>query len=729
MSDFIDFEVVSSDDEEDSGASFSHCGPDGAWTPYPRSQCATIDRAMAKRPAGGAVQLSRHLPFEIRWGAEAVSARMPQPPRSRMIQVNARSQNTRVVRRDPTPRDELAELMGRRELSPRSVGRVKRLMSQQSGGASADAPRTPGRDDDDDYRLRRKAELRRLVEKKQLNAAEKLRVQHLSAYLGGKLSFCPGDERARREGWPALRGSAARRTRGPLGWSREATRWFVLGRADGEPGGAELDWTLRWFDDEAAFARGDAPRGAASLRHGDAELRGEGADIEVRVSGGDGFALGFDDGADRTRWWRALATTIARTRQLVDDGGAPLRAGAAKRDGDDAPSALEAAGAAVYGSLFGVEPRAPRRRERALSVDGGDRGRAGEAKEAYQQVVKLIIRPPRASYGPADLGPSKFMFPRRFLEPGVVGVERVDFSVTNKFDYALQVSHWRPEHRPPKQTPCILYLHGNASCRVEALQVLKLALELGASLCAVDCGGSGLSDGEFVSLGYYERHDALAVLDELRAAELCDGNVALWGRSMGAVAAILAASTLDPLVSCVVADSPFSSLPDLCHDLLDKHVKTGLLVDAAIEVVSASVAYRAGFNVRDVDAEDAIPACVCPVCLVHGDEDTFVRVDHSRRLLAAATAAPETKFVPHAGGKHDSRRPDAVLSAAAAFLLRHLRREAGGAKAERELASCLAVYETPISAPPWAGASAFTSGATAKRQSQVKGALGRAFRF
>ena len=82
MSDFIDFEVVSSDDEEDSGASFSHCGPDGAWTPYPRSQCATIDRAMAKRPAGGAVQLSRHLPFEIRWGAEAVSARMPQPPRS-----------------------------------------------------------------------------------------------------------------------------------------------------------------------------------------------------------------------------------------------------------------------------------------------------------------------------------------------------------------------------------------------------------------------------------------------------------------------------------------------------------------------------------------------------------------------------------------------------------------------------------------------------------------------
>ena len=53
-------------------------------------------------------------------------------------------------------------------------------------------------------------------------------------------------------------------------------------------------------------------------------------------------------------------------------------------------------------------------------------------------------------------------------------------------------------------------------------------------------------------------------------------------RSMGAATALLTAATLDPLIACVVADSPFSSLPALCHDLLDAHVGHGLVVDAAV---------------------------------------------------------------------------------------------------------------------------------------------------
>ena len=40
------------------------------------------------------------IPFEVRWGDEAVSAKLPHPPPEGIIQVNVRSQNTRVVRRD-----------------------------------------------------------------------------------------------------------------------------------------------------------------------------------------------------------------------------------------------------------------------------------------------------------------------------------------------------------------------------------------------------------------------------------------------------------------------------------------------------------------------------------------------------------------------------------------------------------------------------------------------------
>lgn len=52
-----------------------------------------------------------------------------------------------------------------------------------------------------------------------------------------------------------------------------------------------------------------------------------------------------------------------------------------------------------------------------------------------------------------------------------------------------------------------MYMHGNSSARVEALPQLSLALTLGATLVAFDFAGSGKSEGEHVSLGYYERDD------------------------------------------------------------------------------------------------------------------------------------------------------------------------------------------------------------------------------
>lgn len=55
--------------------------------------------------------------------------------------------------------------------------------------------------------------------------------------------------------------------------------------------------------------------------------------------------------------------------------------------------------------------------------------------------------------------------------------------------------------------PCVVYMHGNSSARVEALPQLSLALSLGATLVSFDFAGSGKSGGEHVSLGYYERDD------------------------------------------------------------------------------------------------------------------------------------------------------------------------------------------------------------------------------
>jgi hypothetical protein len=50
-------------------------------------------------------------------------------------------------------------------------------------------------------------------------------------------------------------------------------------------------------------------------------------------------------------------------------------------------------------------------------------------------------------------------------------------------------------------------MHGNSSARVEALSQLSLVLSLGATMVSFDFCGSGLSDGEYVSLGAFEKED------------------------------------------------------------------------------------------------------------------------------------------------------------------------------------------------------------------------------
>ena len=81
------------------------------------------------------------------------------------------------------------------------------------------------------------------------------------------------------------------------------------------------------------------------------------------------------------------------------------------------------------------------------------------------------------------------------------------------------------------------------------------------SLFCFDFSGSGLSDGEYISLGFYEREDLKVVIEYLRNSDKVT-TVGLWGRSMGAVTALMHANR-DHSIAGLVLDSPFTSLPKL----------------------------------------------------------------------------------------------------------------------------------------------------------------------
>ncbi len=139
---------------------------------------------------------------------------------------------------------------------------------------------------------------------------------------------------------------------------------------------------------------------------------------------------------------------------------------------------------------------------------------------------------------------------------------------------------WEPVERPNDVLPCVIYMHGNSSGRVEAIPQLALVLSLGATLVAFDFAGSGHSEGDYVSLGFFEKDDLDSVIEYLRNSGKIS-TIALWGRSMGAATALLHGER-DPSIAGMVLDSSFTSLHKLAEEMVERGKEHGVNVPSFV---------------------------------------------------------------------------------------------------------------------------------------------------
>ncbi|RJO71296.1 MAG: alpha/beta hydrolase [Myxococcales bacterium] len=113
----------------------------------------------------------------------------------------------------------------------------------------------------------------------------------------------------------------------------------------------------------------------------------------------------------------------------------------------------------------------------------------------------------------------------------------------------------------PGQTgkTAFIFCHGVGANRLQMLDPARFLVELGHPALLFDFRHHGESGGGFTSYGHYEKLDVLAMVGELH--RLTPGSpIVLWGLSMGAATALLAAAE-SPQVAGVIAESPFDSLP------------------------------------------------------------------------------------------------------------------------------------------------------------------------
>jgi len=278
----------------------------------------------------------------------------------------------------------------------------------------------------------------------------------------------------------------------------------------------------------------------------------------------------------------------------------------------------------------------------------------------------LVIRPPRAAYDTAQLGPTEF------IVNGVRAARR-DLSLRTNRGTLLACSHFVPRQEKRctdmQKFPVVIYLHGNSSSRLEAGSLVSTLIEQNISLFCFDASGCGLSDGEYVSLGWHERDDLAAVIAHLRQSPFC-GPIGVWGRSMGAVTALLHVGR-DPTLGAICVDSPFASFRQLAEELASSDRVAipvpSWLVEAGLAVIRMRVQALADFDIEDLVPLDHIRKSTVPAIFMHARQDTFISPGHSRQLYEAYAGDKELVTVD---GDHNSERSVQVINHAVAFFKR-----------------------------------------------------------
>ncbi|KAG5390315.1 hypothetical protein IGI04_031856 [Brassica rapa subsp. trilocularis] len=268
-----------------------------------------------------------------------------------------------------------------------------------------------------------------------------------------------------------------------------------------------------------------------------------------------------------------------------------------------------------------------------------------------EQLVNFIIRPPRAEYNPEnDLLEQEFLLKGRWYQ-------RKDLEVKNSRGDTLKCSHYMPvecsEDRRP--LPCVVYCHGNSGCRADASEAAIVLLPSNITIFTLDFSGSGLSGGDYVTLGSNEKDDLKAVVEYLRT----DVNVSLiglWGRSMGAVTSLMYGAE-DPSIAAMVLDSPFSDLVDLMMELVDtyKFPLPKFTIKFAIQYMRRAVQKKAKFDITDLNTIKVVAkSCFVPVLFGHAIDDDFIHPHHSERIYEAYVG---DKNIIKFEGDHNSQRP------------------------------------------------------------------------
>ncbi|MBR2759506.1 MAG: alpha/beta fold hydrolase [Exiguobacterium sp.] len=213
--------------------------------------------------------------------------------------------------------------------------------------------------------------------------------------------------------------------------------------------------------------------------------------------------------------------------------------------------------------------------------------------------------------------------------PKSLGLKYENVTIESEEGYDLY-GWWIP-HPTPRAT--IVFAHGYGKNREQEDLPLKELIpefhEQGYQFLTFDFRGSGISEGDRVTVGAKEQSDLKAAIQYAKGRS--EGPVVLYGISMGAATALSTADDVE--VAAVIADSPFSDLRNYLETNLP--VWSDLPNVPFTPVIMTVTPWFTGLDADVVSPIQDIKLIESPILLIHSKGDDAIPVSESEKLAEA----------------------------------------------------------------------------------------------
>ncbi len=290
-----------------------------------------------------------------------------------------------------------------------------------------------------------------------------------------------------------------------------------------------------------------------------------------------------------------------------------------------------------------------------------------KVKLGYETLWKFIIRPPRDKYPLNYLGPQQFKYNSKIYI-------RRDFELISHQGFKMKSSLIEPlpTYRPSKKMPVVIYLHGNASSRLEGLNTLNILLPHNINLFIVDLPGCGYSEGEYISLGYYESYDVGIIVDFLENLPSVS-NIGIWGRSMGASTGLIYAHR-DKRIKALCLDSPFVNFCRLARELTKQYISLpDFLINGVLKIIGNTIEDKIGIDIFKLNPIEEAENTFQPALFIHAINDKLINVQHAMDIFNIYGGEKSLKC-SEVGG-HNSKRPKRLTQEIGNFFEKYLNNE------------------------------------------------------